>query len=309
MGKVAREKREQLKEQFKNVNPIVRMKPEYGSNIAHFKVTKYIETGTRIDDDILEIDTPQNVINKCGMNSIYICELNEYVAKGKIFICNIPGGFILKNKKIPMYYLRVGYERKFLSGHLFEIIVSYDISDESFELKNNPIKYLKSQLMGQYVIEFMKDDDFMENFEKHMRPKYQDRYLKEFAGTKDVNQMADEEMDDIVKSVSNKINERFGEIKKIMEPITLTQYPHKSVLVKHMRDLCSNEIFIEMVRESILMRDLNRKSEAVETYDPRLPKRVFNIKELRENPDKIDEMLKDSNLNRSDDDTDYSESE
>lgn len=312
MGKT-RKQTEAEKELYKNTTPIIKIKPEFGTGTAKFKIIGLAEIGNKVEDDIVEIDTDQKTKDKYGANIVHICDVDEYTATGKIYSCNIQGNYIMKHTKIPMFYMKIGYERKFLSGQLFSIRVSFKISHESIEKMKDPMKdpkkYLQSSLRGEYIIELITDDDFLDEFIKHIKPKYEKKITEEELNGRDPDSLPENEMDEIVKKIYARLDERIDKYINLLNPMVLQTYPHKNTIMKHLMETCKNEYFVEMVKECILMRDKVRKSNAEPTFNSKIPKRIFRIKELKDNPEKVDELLNDTSLDRSSEETDYSDSD
>jgi hypothetical protein len=70
----------------------------------------------------------------------------------KMFRQNLTTGFILTNRRIPLLYLSVLYDKKFVTGHLFNITLYYNISSDLSKITNMD-ELLKSKLEGSFYFQ------------------------------------------------------------------------------------------------------------------------------------------------------------
>jgi len=308
------EQKAEQEKKYKDVLPIFRVKPAYGSNTATMKLIGTVINGTKYGDEMMEFGTPKEMIDKYGNNVLHICDVNGYTVVGKMYHCNLPGSFLIKNKVLPVFYMSIIYERKFVTGFLFSIYVYFTINDETMSRLDDPKKYLTQTLEGDYKIELDVDELFSANLVEYAKPVLEEKYMLELVDNdnnldKISDVLGEEEMNEIIRNVINKVNNRLKEYEDIQKPICLTKYPHKNVIInKHMKEMCKNKIFLELVKYGTQMRDDERRGDKDGNYTYKLPKRIFDYNELKDNPEKIDELLNDESLNRSSDESDNSDS-
>jgi hypothetical protein len=293
------------KEQYKNVIPVFRVNPTYGTNEAKIKLKGTVFVGTKFGDEPMEFETDAISKDKFGDNILYIHNTNGYMIAGRLFYCNIIGSYLLQNDKFPVFYMSVMYEKKFVTGFMFSIYVYFKANKETMDLMTTPQKFLTSDLAGEYIIEVDADEDFLKKLHSYAKPVLEEKFMNDAATTYDEN-CSDAEMNRIIQHVMDKVDARLKEYDDILKPITLAKYPNKNVIInKYIKNICKNEVFLEMVEYGVKMRDDERRGDSNTNYSYSMPKRVFDFDELRHNPDKVDELLNNQDLDRSSDESDF----
>lgn len=131
--------------------------------------------------------------------------------------------------------------------------------------------------------------------------------LKEALGDRYLDDLTINESDILIKSVKDQINQELDKFKKIFEPIELNPYPYRNIVInKYFIPLCNNEYVRDIARIALLIREDERRGGKGGQMEYKLPKRIFNMEEVRNNPDIVDQILNNSDLDRSDDDSDAS---
>src|SRR5690606_19995701 len=97
---------------------------------------------------------------------------------GKYCACNIPGDFLIKNSRIPVYYLSIIYNRQFITGNLFNIFLYFTIDEETKKRLDKPNKYYKALMNGKFSLQFVPvDENFLDKIkifvERDVLTKYQ----------------------------------------------------------------------------------------------------------------------------------------
>jgi len=77
----------------------------------------------------------------------------------KIYKCNISNGFLMKSTRIPMYCASVMYQRKFVKGYLFSIVLYFDMTTDTTTIKSHN-ELLNKDLEGEYTLEVELDHTF-----------------------------------------------------------------------------------------------------------------------------------------------------
>lgn len=291
------------KEKYKNVVPVFRVIPTYGTNEAKIKLKGTIFAGTQFGDESMEFETDDVSKEKFGNNVMAVHNAYGYMIVGRMFHCNIIGSYLLQNNKFPVFYMSVMYEKKFVTGFMFSIYVYFKANDETMKKMDKPQKFLTSDLAGEYIVEVDADDDFLKKLHSYAKPILEEKYMSELA----VDENCDEQtMNRMIQSVIDRADARLKEYDNILKPIVLTKYPHKNVIInKYIKELCKNHVFLEMIEHGVKMRDDERRGDTDVNVSYVMPKRIFNFDELKDNPDKVDELLNDSDLDRSSDESDF----
>jgi hypothetical protein len=284
----------QLKKENIKTEPIFRLKPKYGSYLCDVVCIGFVEIGAEIKDELMEIDTPKEMKDNIGDNTIHICSHDGYDIIGKMYKCNIKEYMLIGCQKIPLMYLSVSYQKKFITGFLMNIYFYFNVSDETMnEVKTDPNLYMKISLKGHFTLKIVSDDDFFEHFENFIRPSIQ-KDIIEFSNNNNLSN------DDILNLTNIKINE----YKKIFEPLNFNTYPHKNKIINtYMKKICSNDMFLDMLKVGVTIRDNARQKTT--SYSFNIPKKINDLKELKKNPDEIKNIL--NNINDTDNSSVYSD--
>lgn len=285
MGRNKHQEKANKKAESEELVPIFRVKPEYGTSFVKIKILGTVHKDNQHPDEQMEFETDKKMEDNYGSNILHITNVDAYTVVGKMFHCNINGSYLVNAKKLPVFYMSMIYERKFVTGFLFSIFVYFTVDEKTLKDITTPNKWINNLLAGTYTVELMADPDFMD--------KLTERYKKK----QSKNELTEQQVD-----------EKLTKFKNLFKPIELGRYPHRKVIInKYIKTLCLNEDLHEMIKESVYMRDENRKGGDGGNMNYTLPKRIFNMKELKDNPDKVDEMLRDEILNRESEESDFSD--
>ena len=75
----------------------------------------------------------------------------------KFYRSNINQGYMLNNKKLPIMYASVTYNKPLVTGHLFNIHIMFEITSDTSQIKT-VTQLLSTPLTGKYYIEIDIDD-------------------------------------------------------------------------------------------------------------------------------------------------------
>ena len=279
--------------------PIMKVKPIFNSNRGMIKCVGYIKNEKELGDELIEIDTDEKIKNEYGTNLIFISKHNSYNILAKIYSCNVIYSYLQQNRKVPVFYMTVIYERKFVSGFLLSYYVY-------FELDTQPQKILNSELYGKYTLEFVSDKDYLDKIITFATPKIRENLMIDYVNELDNSNISfdDETLIKAKNIINSKLEKKINLFRKLFEPVELNPYMSKHVVIeKHMKVLCSNSLFIEFVNYGVDLRDSERKTENF-NGSFKIPKRIFDIKKIKNDPSLVDKMFEDNN-DRTSDDTDY----
>lgn len=145
------------KETKRRVN-VFQVKAITNSNNAKIIHSGYITDGDRFADELIDIGG-KDVMNN-GETALKISQ-NIFV---KFYKCNITDAYLLTNRKLPILYGTVMYERPFTTGYLFNLTVYLEISSDSTLIKE-PSKLLTTTFDGKYSIDIEIDENQKETIQ------------------------------------------------------------------------------------------------------------------------------------------------
>jgi hypothetical protein len=268
------------KQDYKNLVPVFHITPVVESEIQ-VKCNQIglcgLEEG-KINDDILEIETPQYMINKVGKDTLLFDTINNYTIIGKYCKCNITGNYLISNHKIPVYYLTILYSKKFVGGCLFNIFLYFTLDDETKKKLDHPSKYVNTHMNGFYTLEFVPVDD---NFIEKIKPMVEEFTLKKYSNETDVD------MDKIIDEINNEM-EKF---KNFLEPQKFDGYPSKKQVLKHMKTLCSNPLVSKLSTLGLYLREKERKEKKCPDVSYEIPQNIINLDEIKKDPNLLEKIL------------------
>jgi hypothetical protein len=296
-----------MKEDYDKRVPIFRVKCNYGSNNVKLNVLGSVIEGTKITDQLMEFETSKEMEKILGKNIYHICDYDGYTIVGKMFNCNIGASYLINNKKLPIFYMATMYEKKFITGFIPNIYLYFVIDDKTMEeINNTPKNYINRFLSGHYILEIIPDEDFMEKFTEYIKPIIEDKlFVEELSQIKtdfDIENLDKEFYENIKIKTAKKIEE----YNNLLKPHIFGSYTApKKIINDYIKPICNSELFKDMLKAGLKIREKERQKQSIETYNFKPPKRVFNLEELKKNPDQIDILLNNSDSNS--DCTDYSE--
>jgi hypothetical protein len=299
-----------MKKLYKEAIPVFRLKCEFGKNTAVLNVEGTVLKGTDFGDEPAEFDTPKDMIDEYGKNVLHVCDHIGYKLGAKLFNCNINGGFLINNRKLPIMHMDLMYEKQFVTGFLFSVYVYFVIDDKTMSELTDPSKYINRVLTGEFKFEIDTEEEFKEKFFEYCRPKLEEVFMTQYVelqtlgntdGDNNKNYCSDADLAKGFEQVTIQTNDKLNKFSELLEPITFQRYPNKLVIInKYMKGLFTNPIFIELAKYAVEMRDDERKSDSGGNFRA-LPKRIFDFDTIKNHPEKIDEMLNDADLDRSSD--------
>lgn len=277
---------------------------EFGGR-ATCKLGGYAQPNDKIQDDIIEsIDDKKK--------ATYGVYETSYITQH----CNISGSYLIKNDKLPIYCKSVLYNRQFLSGNLFSCYLYFTLDEKTIEIvhgKKKEIisngqkmivddfsKYYNLLMSGTFTMELLTiDDDFLKFFLEHKRDKLESEYMMEYIN--EFEQGDDNEKETILSKINDKIEIMLNIYKKYFEPITI-ENPRKRKIIQAMDELFANPHMDEFIEFGLKFRDKKRIEESCPDQTFERPKKVINLKDLKEHEDHLDEKIDELLENCSDSD-------
>ena len=279
---------------LKNLVPYFRLSlGDLGGRVT-CKLGGYAQPNDRIQDNIIEsIDDEKSL--KYGLYDV------NYLTHH----CNISGSYLVKNDKLPIYCKNVLYSKQFISGNLFSCFLYFTLDDQTKDLIQNKTrkvvingeekliddysKYYNRLMSGKFTLELMTiDDDFLKKFLEYKKEKLESTimidYIDQFENSNE------DEQEKIMLEISDKINVVLDVYKKYFEPIEI-ENPRKNKIVKMMDDMFDTEHMKEFIDFGLKFRDKKRIEESCPDQTFERPKKVINLKELKDYEGNLDEKI------------------
>jgi hypothetical protein len=285
--KIVNSKKDNNEQSKSTAVPVFRLKPLSNERVS-CKYVGCVENSDKLIDETIEFDEIDKVSGSNTM--IGLGKYGEYLVYGKALICNISGAYLLKNKKLPVYYMTTLYNRQFISGGLFSIFLYFTLDTSTLETLTTPQKYVNRLLTGSFTLELVADDGFLGNFIENRTPlleqEIMEKYVNEF---KDAN---DEEQSKLMEKITYEVNNKLDQYRELFKPESVSITNLRAVITK-MKELIKSDIYKDLIVEGLNCRDRERKEKNCPDLDFKKPntKKIINLKELKENPDKIDEII------------------
>jgi hypothetical protein len=183
-----------------------------------------------------------------------------------------------------------------LTGCLFNIFLYFNIDNETKERLNEPRKYFKAFLDGNYTIKFVPtDDDLLEQIKGVIQEETMVKYHEQFNDEDD-----EEKQDELMEKIINETNEKMKEYEKFIEEVPFdgenAKFPSQKVVLDKLNSMCDSQTFKKMLSYGLSIRENQRIQEKCPDISYEKPTNIINLKEIKENPKKLDEIMKARNL-------------
>ena len=217
---------------------------------AKFKYIGY--TDKNVSDAVNDITTSENICATFGNNTLFINDYNSTSFIAKYCTCNVEVSYLTENEIIPIYYLSVFYNRKMMSGCLFNIFLKFQPS-EKIEKKHIE---MGEPISGNYYFELISVHE------------------------------------NILNKIQSKINsEEYTNCEMLFKKIAIDFFPTANKTYEKMIDIYMNSYFTNLLKYTIDIVDRERLlTQFGGNYE--LPTRVTKMEDLANNPEKINDFLK-----------------
>lgn len=274
---------------LKSLVPVFKLKMCALGNRSQCKFSGYVGENEKIYDDML----PSQDDNRKETFGQY--ELTYITTH-----CNISGSFLLKNNKLPVLCKSASYSRKFLSGNIFNVFLYFTLDDATITNLTNPTQYVNRLMSGTYTLELITiDDDFLENFVKFKKQRLENDLFE--ASCVDFDKSLDDEKEQIMLDIEKKITKEIETIESYFKPIQI-ENPRKKKIIEEMDKMFSMPLMTEFIDFGLKFRDKKRIEESCPDQTFEKPKKIINLKELKNNIENIDDKLDEMLANISDSD-------
>lgn len=293
---------------YSDTVPVFRLIPKSSARLvcSHIGYAK-------IKDDL--VDQPYEFDEKddlTGSNVLVgIGSFGDYAVCAKGNVCNISASYLIKNKKLPVFYMSVLYSKRFISGGLFSLFLNFELDENTLKevqdpketedqkqkrindktLTSNPRRYINRLLGGKFTIDLVTDDGFLADVLERRKPMIEDilmkKYIDEFdKAASDSSDEAQIIMDKITSETENKLDE----YRRLFQPLAV-DLPFVNPIMKQFKKMVKSEIFRDLIVEGLNCREKERKEKSCPDQDFKPPKKIINLKDLKEHPEKIDELV------------------
>lgn len=283
----------------KNLIPVFRLKPTDETRCI-CKWLGNINVEEKLADSAIEFEGSNLDKSKISNKYTYfIGTYGSYSLMAKACTCNISASYILKNTKLPVSYVTFLYDKRFVSGQLFTMFIYFTFDEDTQKGLDAPVKYVNKLMSGKYTVEFVSDDNFLTHVLDKKRPEIENLLFAEHVNNFDNS--TDDEKNKLFAQVAQQTEEKLDGYRKFFQIIEIKK-PKNSILFDHMNNIINSPLFDDLVNVGLEMREKERKEKSCPDQDYKIPKRVINLKEIKDNPDKIDELLDNMSDVSSDDD-------
>lgn len=279
------------KTEYENLIPVFTLKPLFFSTSSHATV-KYIgniDQNQNIMDDILEIETDKETRERYGENMIFLGNYNEYTITAQFFKCNIPGGYLIQHRKIPVYYMTIQYSRKFCTGYIFTVLLYFTFDDQTIRELSEPKKYINRTISGTYSIELRADEGFFDEFIQIMKPNIENQLFEKYCDQFDESELS--ELSELnvmlMEKISEEVENQIVEYRNMFEPIMITNSLNKKNIIDMMKNVCHHKLFPDLIRVGLFLREKERHDTKCPDQEFSPPKNVINLRDVQKNPEKF----------------------
>lgn len=273
--------KEEYKQKMRDSEPVFRLKV-INSDSVRCKYLGTIESRENICDEPMELST--------GADKLVFKDIGKYNISARALTCNIPGTFMLKHKKYPLFYITFNYTNQLVGGCLFNLYFYITLTKECSDSLILPRHYVNKTMNGKFTVELVADEGFLTFAVNKMRSEYekqvQTKYLDKF------DTLSDEEKDVLDITINTEVEEMLDKLRKKFEPTEFNgSYVSKGKVLKQMLDIVGDESFDDLVSLCLDFRNHERQERMGSDRPIKIPKKVMKLQDFKDNPEKIDEYV------------------
>lgn len=276
-----------MSKQYENTEPVFRLKPVYQNNVCEVKLVGYMDPTQKLGDEVIEIDTTENVQELHGKYVDFISKIDGYDVTACIYKNNILGNYLLKNDFLPVYSISIAYKKTLVDGYLFDIFIGFQLNEESKKLLKDPRKCHNARLYGEFKLKLYCDDEVSQNFDKVL-DLVEKNIVKEPQILEKINTMTEEEFS---KFLFDELEKRKTFLKELLDGRVLEPLTSVNKTTTFLRNIYKNNDITPFIKVALDIRQEERRKKYNATDKYEIPQKVLNIKDIEQNPDMLDSYL------------------
>lgn len=295
--------REEYKKKMRESEPVFRLR-FINNNSAKCRYLGTIENREKLSDEPMKLE--DDILDLVSR------EMGKYSISVRALSCNIPGTFMLKHKKYPLFYMTFNYTNQLVGGVLFNLYLYINLSKECADSLKLPKNYVDKIMTGNYTIELVPDEGFLTFAVNKIRPKYEMQVQTKYAEIFET--LTDEEKDKLDQTINIETEQLLDKLRNKFEPIQLidqtnpeNSYITKSKIIKHMVKVINDEMFDTLVQLCLEFREYERQQKMGFDRPIKLPKKVIKLEDFKDNPEAIEEYVNNLNSDSESDNSDLEE--
>jgi hypothetical protein len=282
----SKQSKKEARKKFQEMAPVFRIKP-LGTDSCMCKYLGNIENSEKLTDELIEFDKPADELY--GKSTIKLYDIGKYEIMLKVCACNIIGNYVLKNKKIPAYYVTMVYVNQLVSGQLFTLFLYFTPDEKTQKELVLPKHYVNKLMYGSYTLELSADDGFLDFMTSKLTPTLSEKIMGAFV---DEFEEADDDGREILdKLVSEQLESELNLYKNLFNVSGITKSPSRTFIIKTMENFMRDDKMKVLAEVALELREKERRERMCpdQSFEP--PKRVLNLREFRDHPEKLEEYL------------------
>ena len=196
-AKTKEEMKQQMKKQMIESEPVFKLKV-LGSTSVMCKYVGIVENKEKLTDETIELESSTGALN--------LPDRGKYEIIGRACACNIPGTYMLKHKKYPVYYMTLLYATQLVSGYLFNIYLYFSVDERTSSTLLIPKNYMNRMMTGKFTIELVADKEFLTFMMDKKSPEIEANVMKEYSEI--FESMNDIETEDLESKINLEVENR-----------------------------------------------------------------------------------------------------
>lgn len=277
----AKAEREEQKRQYESYEPVFKLQA-VGDTSVMCKYIGNIENKDKLTDEQITMDTPTGGLKlpDCGKYEIF----------GSAYACNVPGSYMLKNRKIPVFYVNLIYASQLVTGSLFRYFLYFTIDNDTAKSLILPKHYVNRRMTGKFSLELVENEGFTTYTVNKKRPQLEEEVMEQFVEEFDKCATENDNIT-LIQKIKSETEKKLDKYRKLFDPVEITGSFTRRKLILKMCDFFSKADFKEMIELCLEFTEDARRERMGSNLMKAPPKKVLNLKDFENDPSKIDEYV------------------
>jgi len=277
------------KKKQSNLMAVFRLKPLNRTNTAEIKYVGTCKETDKLGDEIIEIKTDDNMIEKYGKFVDHVCTINGYDVVACVYKCNIMGSYMLQSTRLPVYNVQIIYKRTLVTGVLMSIYVLFNMTEESKKSLKTPGSYINARVEGNYTIELDGDDGLEDRIREETYKTIEKNVMESII----TNDLSDDNMEHYAEEIDRTLTAKINQCERLLNSIKLPVFPNENIIVSnYLQDIYRNDYFKYIIASALTLReDSRRRDMKAQEEEYEIPTNVININQVKENPNFVEEYV------------------